>query len=85
MSIKSFVLNKCASASPSALPANSGLKYDQFNGGANPGCAGDTTDYAGGTTQGKTACCASGCAGCTTGGRCSCLHGNGVLSSNILI
>ena len=31
VSIQSFILNKCAIASSSGLPENSGLKYDQFN------------------------------------------------------
>ena len=31
MSIQSFILSKCASASPSGLPASLGLKWDQFN------------------------------------------------------
>ena len=31
MSIKSFILSKCASTSSSGFPANSGLKHYQFN------------------------------------------------------
>ena len=31
VSTQLLVLNKCARASSSGLPANSGLKYDQFN------------------------------------------------------
>ena len=50
-SIQLFVLRRCASASSSGLPANSGLKCDQFNCGAwagwidwvGIGCAGGIT------------------------------------------
>ena len=61
MSIQLLVLRRCASASLSGLPANSGLKCDQFNCGIGAGwigCAGRAIGYAGGT----------GGAGCTTVG-----------------
>ena len=42
VSIQSFVLSKCPSASSSGLPAYSGLKWDQFNCGlcGTPGATG---------------------------------------------
>ena len=47
MSIQSFVLRRCTSASLSGFPANSGLKCNQFNGGTWPGCAGSIASFAG--------------------------------------
>ena len=41
VSIQSFILSRCVSASSSGFPANSGLKCDQFNCGTGPGCASD--------------------------------------------
>ena len=49
MSIQSLVLRRCVSASSSGLPANSGLKWDQFKCGMGPGGTGGTTVYVGGT------------------------------------
>ena len=60
VSIQSFVLNNWASASSSGLPANSGLKYNQFN------CGIWLITWTGG---------ASGCAelGTCAGGSCGCI------------
>ena len=49
--VYSLVLRRCASASWSGLPANSGLQWDQFNQGIGAGligCVGETTGCAGG-------------------------------------
>ena len=67
MSIKSFVLRRWASAFSSGLPANSGLKCNQFNCGNGPGCAGGKTGCAGGP-EGITGC--TGNTGDTTGEGC---------------
>ena len=62
VSINLFVLNRCASASSSGLPENSGLKYDQFNWG----CTGIGICIGG----------ISGCNafGIGTGGTCDCIE-----------
>ena len=52
MFIQSFILRRCASASSSGLPVNSGLKCNQFN------C---------GTRAGGIGCMGIGCAGGTSG------------------
>ena len=70
VSPKSFVHNRCASASSSTLPETSGLKCEQFNAGialaGGPGCTTGCTGDTGGT--GSTACgpTSSGCAVATT-------------------
>ena len=64
VSIWSLVLRRCASASSSGLPVNSGLKCDQFNCGIGAGridCVGGTISCAGGAGS-----CMGG-AGGTTG------------------
>ena len=57
MSIQSFILRRCASASSSGLPAKYGLKCDQFNCGTSAGwigCVGiGYTGGMGGCTGGK--------------------------------
>ena len=79
--IQSFVLNKCASASSSGLPENSGLKYDQFNCGIWAG--GACSNIGLGTCAGgicwctEIGICAEGFCGCNgfgtfTGGFCGC-------------
>ena len=61
VSIQSLVL-RCASASSSGLPVNSGLKWDQFNCGIGPDLTGGTTGCVDGTMG-----CAGDAAGCTGG------------------
>ena len=55
VSIQSLVLNRCATASSSGLPENSGLKYDQLNcgtwNGGFCGCIG-LCGFAGGSGEG---------------------------------
>ena len=76
VSIQSFVLSKCASASFSDLPANSGLKCDQFNCGICCICyMGTSWSWA---TGGCTACC--GCCGA-----CGWIGGAGGPASAIFI
>ena len=69
VSIQSFFLRRCASASSSGLPANSHLLWDHFNYGIGLGWAGETTGCVVGTAG-----CAGGPGGCT-GGRVSTAQG----------
>ena len=65
MSIQSFVLRRCVSASSSGFPTNSALKCDQFNCGNEPGCASGITICSGGA--GGTTGCTGGMGGCACG------------------
>ena len=69
VSIQSLVLRRCDSTSSSDLPANSGLKWDQFNCGTGPGWTGGITGCVGRTTgcAGVAGSCTGGTVG-TTGG-----------------
>ena len=70
MSIQSFVLRRCVSASSFGFPANSGLKWDQFNSGCTggaagytgwaAGCVGGAWDDAGGAGTAEGGCGAGG-------------------------
>ena len=62
VSMQSYVLRRCVSTLSSGLPANSGLKWDQFNCGIGPDWTGRTTGCVGGTAH-----CAGGAGGCTGG------------------
>ena len=55
VSIQSFVLRRCASASSSGLPVNSGLKCDQFN------CGICCIGYVGADTGSYTGCIIGAC------------------------
>ena len=65
MSIQSFVLSRCASASSSGFPENSVLKCDQFNCGKGTGCIGGAWGMGGylGWAGGWGACGAGGVGG----------------------
>ena len=62
VSIQSFFLRRCASASSYGLPGDLGLKWDQFNCHIGPGWTGGTTGCAGETTG-----CMGGAGGCMGG------------------
>ena len=69
MDVQSWVLRRCASTSSSGFPANSGLKWDQFNCGTGSGWTG---------YEGRTGC-VGGAGGCTggTGGTTEGITGDG--------
>ena len=72
VSIQSFILRRCVSTSSSGLPANSGLKCNQFN------CS---------TEAGWIGCVGIGCAGCTSGcigGMGSCTGGLSVGGTGVM-